>query len=244
MYLSYLEIQVQSLAAMVNHSLLNNSLISKFMKGLFLTKPPVPRYTETWNVGFSLKYLTSVFSFSRLSLCDLTIKLVCLLALTKAQRVQTNKLNCVFHTLNYYIIKTRDLWKSQNVLVSFKTGKMVSTSTFARLICKEMSEAGIDTNKFKAHSVRSAASSAAFRAGVSLRDILQTEKWSSAQTFHTFYNRHIGDNTSTRSFLDTLGIIPVQDLFWIQFSICDLLMFGGSWTLIHSGSRLVFCDIS
>lgn len=97
-YLPYLEIQgkcysiinthrsmlVKSLAAMGNPSLLNNSLISKFMRSLFFTKPPVPRYTGTWDVGILLKYLTSLFPFSRLSLCDLIIKLVCLLALTTA----------------------------------------------------------------------------------------------------------------------------------------------------------------
>lgn len=121
---------------------------------------------------------------------------------------------CVVHTLNYYIMKTKGLRKSQNLLVSFKTGKMVSTSTIVRWSHKGMSEAGIDINKFKAHSIRSAASSAAFRAGVSLKDILQTANWSSAQRFHTFYNRHIGENTSTR--------YKYKMFFLMQFSVWDV----------------------
>ena len=51
--------------------------------------------------------------------------------------------------------------------------------------------AGIDTSVFKAHSVRGAASSAAFAAGCSLKEILKTANWSSAKTFHKFYNKDI-----------------------------------------------------
>lgn len=52
-----------------------------------------------------------------------------------------------------------------------------------------MSEAGIDTTKFSAHSVRGASATAAKEKGVPLADILHTADWSSGSTFTRFYYR-------------------------------------------------------
>ena len=54
-----------------------------------------------------------------------------------------------------------------------------------------LSEAGIDTETFKAHSVRGASSSAALRKG---SDILQTVDWSKDSTFKWFYYRPVVDD--------------------------------------------------
>jgi len=56
-----------------------------------------------------------------------------------------------------------------------------------------LSEAGIDTEMFKAHSVR-ASSSAALRKGVHISDILQTADWSKDSTFKRFYHRPVADD--------------------------------------------------
>ena len=50
---------------------------------------------------------------------------------------------------------------------------------------------GIDIDKFKAHSYRSAAVSAAFSRGCSLDLILKTADWSSAKNFKKFYLREV-----------------------------------------------------
>ena len=50
-----------------------------------------------------------------------------------------------------------------------------------------LTEAGIDTEIFKAHSVRGASSSTAAAAGVTTVDILKAADWSSAGTFQKFY---------------------------------------------------------
>ena len=58
-----------------------------------------------------------------------------------------------------------------------------------------LSEAGIDTEILKAHSVRGASSSKAAKAGVTAADILQAADWSSESTFQKYYH-HL--NTGTK----------------------------------------------
>jgi len=50
-------------------------------------------------------------------------------------------------------------------------------------------KADIDTFIFKAHSIRSAATSAAADAGVSVTEIMQAADWTSASVFEKFYYR-------------------------------------------------------
>ena len=66
-----------------------------------------------------------------------------------------------------------------------------TASTIARWIKADLAKAGIDTNTFKAHSVRSASISAAADAGISISDILEAADWSSASTFEKFYYRPV-----------------------------------------------------
>ncbi|KAJ8914277.1 hypothetical protein NQ315_011011 [Exocentrus adspersus] len=67
----------------------NDSLVSRFMKGVFRIKPVFPRYNETWDPYPVLEYFNSLSPLTSLSLKELTYKLVVLLALTTSQRVQT-----------------------------------------------------------------------------------------------------------------------------------------------------------
>ena len=64
-------------------------LVVRFMKGVFNLRPPLPRYTETWDTQPVLNALQSMYPLHSLSLKDLTLKLVMLMALTQAARVQT-----------------------------------------------------------------------------------------------------------------------------------------------------------
>ena len=50
-----------------------------------------------------------------------------------------------------------------------------------------LAKAGIDNNIFKAHSVRSASTSAAVDVGISISEVLEAADWSSASTFEKFY---------------------------------------------------------
>lgn len=67
----------------------NHPLINRFMRGVFNLRPSCPRYAETWDVQPVLQKLRSMSPLQDLSLKSLTLKLVMLMALTQAARVQT-----------------------------------------------------------------------------------------------------------------------------------------------------------
>ena len=96
---------------------------------------------------------------------------------------------CVMHTLLKYMDRTRTQRKSRQLLVSYCTFMPVTSSTVARWLKEVLSLSGINTDTFKAHSYRSAATSAALSKGCSLNDILKTADWSSAKNFYKFYFR-------------------------------------------------------
>ena len=60
--------------------------ITRLLKGAFHERPPLPRYTSTWDVNRVLQYLKSLGPSSDLTLKKLTHKLVMLLALTRPSR--------------------------------------------------------------------------------------------------------------------------------------------------------------
>ena len=60
--------------------------ITRLLKGAFHERPPLPRYTFTWDVNKVLQYLKSLGPSNGLNLKQLTHKLVMLLALTRPSR--------------------------------------------------------------------------------------------------------------------------------------------------------------
>lgn len=67
----------------------SHPLVRRFMRGVFVLRPALPRYNVTWDVNIVLKYLKSLSPLSSLSLLQLSHKLVMLLALLSGQRGQT-----------------------------------------------------------------------------------------------------------------------------------------------------------
>ena len=67
----------------------NHPLVARFMKGVFNLRPPLPRYAAIWDVQPVLRQLQSMHPVQSLSLKDLSLKLVMLMALTQAARLQT-----------------------------------------------------------------------------------------------------------------------------------------------------------
>ncbi len=68
--------------------------VKRLLKGVFETKPALPRYTCVWDVEVVLDYLKNLGSNTELTLKLLTLKLVMLLGLLSGQRCQT------LHSLN------------------------------------------------------------------------------------------------------------------------------------------------
>jgi hypothetical protein len=125
--------------------------------------------------------------------------------LTKTSRVGSKPLNvvikcfeqdvclCPVDCVRYYIKRTAS-WRqtvAQHKLFLALIGKHkpVQTSTISGWMLSMLSSAGIDTDTFKSHSIRSAGTSKALRGGVSIGDILARANWSNVGTFRRFYCR-------------------------------------------------------
>lgn len=67
----------------------NHPLVNRFMRGVFNLRPPTPRYAMTWDVTVVLQRIRGMEPLHYLSLKDLSLKLVMLMALTQAARIQT-----------------------------------------------------------------------------------------------------------------------------------------------------------
>ena len=63
--------------------------VVRFMRSVFIQKPPKPRYDRVWDVSRVLKYLIKCSPAKELTLKQLTLKLVTLCALVTGQRCQT-----------------------------------------------------------------------------------------------------------------------------------------------------------
>ena len=103
---------------------------------------------------------------------------------------------CVVTAIDEYISRT-EKWrgeeneKSQLLLSFIKPHDEVSSSTVSRWITETLKLSGIDINTFKGHSTRSASSSKAGSAGLSVSDILSRGSWSQESTWQRFYNKPI-----------------------------------------------------
>ena len=80
---------ISSLTAVVsNVEIGSNTLVQRFMRGIFNKKPCLPKNIVTWNVNVVLNHLVSV-DITSCELRALSKKLVMLLALTTGQKCQT-----------------------------------------------------------------------------------------------------------------------------------------------------------
>ena len=74
---------------------------------------------------------------------------------------------------------------------STKPHNAASDATIARWVKETLSEAGINTGKFGAHSCRSAATSAADFAGIEMSTIAKAAGWSGTSTFYNHYKKDV-----------------------------------------------------
>lgn len=83
-----------ALALILGNKILEDDRIKKFYKGIFRLRPPLPRYSVTWDPSIVVNYLSQLYPNETLSLKQISKKLITLLALITAHRVQTlSKIN-------------------------------------------------------------------------------------------------------------------------------------------------------
>merc|ERR1712002_235599 len=128
-----------------------HKLVCRFMKGVFASRPALPRYQVTWDVSLVLNYLKGLHPPSSLSLKDLSLKLITLFALLAGQRHQTlNSLDVINMSFTEDSVKFRIaevlkqtrpgyqvpelVFPAYEVVSYRKPHKAVSTATIARWI--------------------------------------------------------------------------------------------------------------
>lgn len=75
----------------------NHPLVNRLLRGVFNLRPSTPRYADTWDVAPVLQQLRTMAPVHTLRLKELTLKLVMLMSLTQAARVQTLHLLVLKH---------------------------------------------------------------------------------------------------------------------------------------------------
>ena len=67
----------------------NHPLVNRLLQGVFNFRLSTPRYAEIWDVQLVLQKLQTIWLLGSLSLKELSLKLVMLMMLSQAARVQT-----------------------------------------------------------------------------------------------------------------------------------------------------------
>lgn len=102
---------------------------------------------------------------------------------------------CVVSTLYEYLERTKNIraLDTDNLfLCNVKPYKAATKQTISRWIKSTLKAAGINTDIFKSHSTRHAATSAVFRRGLSMDIICRSAGWTeNSRTFLQFYNRPV-----------------------------------------------------
>ena len=114
----------------VGQTTLGNLLIvSRFMKGIFRSTTPKPRLCSVWKVADALNWVSTLEPIERLSLREITQKLVLLLALTSAARAhELAKLS-----LDFVSIKTKEQTLSNLIRKRQKALNQGNIDEFKRL---------------------------------------------------------------------------------------------------------------
>ena len=113
---------------------------------------------------------------------------------------------CPATTLKIYLSKTSDRVAEVNspkpvFLTSKKPFRRARPGTLGHWIKDCLGKAGVDTERFTAHSTRSASSSRARARGVPIAEILKMANWTSDSTFERFYYRSECSAAYTRAVL-------------------------------------------
>lgn len=99
---------------------------------------------------------------------------------------------CPVSALTEYLNRTAKIRETESPYVFISTIKpqhRVSRDTISRWVKLAMANSGIDTDMFRSHSTRAAASSAALRKDVPIHAIMTAAGWKSEETFIVFNNK-------------------------------------------------------
>ena len=88
-------------------------------------------------------------------------------------------------------------------ITSRKPFRRARPATIGHWIKDTLRAAGVDTERFPAHSTRSASTSQASMKGVPIAEIVKAANWSSSSTFERFYHRPSDPSAFTKAVLQS-----------------------------------------
>ena len=103
--------------------------IRRIMSAFFNARPPMPRYSYTWDVNKVLTYIKSMDSNEYLSIRDLSLKLTMLMALTSSGR--SSEIHCL--DIRYMTMGDQVVFKLPKLTKSRKKGQSPLTMAFSQL---------------------------------------------------------------------------------------------------------------
>ena len=99
---------------------------------------------------------------------------------------------CVVSAIRAYLAKTEKCRWTNQLLISFvKPFGPISRDTLARWTLRMLTSAGVDTDRYSAHSTRGAVASGARQLGISVKSILAHAGWKTARSFATHYHKKV-----------------------------------------------------
>ena len=97
---------------------------------------------------------------------------------------------CVVTFLEEYVRRTKPLWGSSHLFISYqKPHDSVTTDTIGRWLRKVLENSELDVRKHGAHSTRATSTSSAKTVNISIQSIMDAAGWSIAETFQKFYDK-------------------------------------------------------
>lgn len=122
---------------------------------------------------------------------------------------QENPNLCVASTLKHYMDVSRGLRKADEnflFITHKKPHARATKQSLSRWVKDTLKLAGINTELFKAHSVRHASTSKAYSHGTPLETILHSAGWTTETTFTRFYHRPVTNNYLFAETILRLGV--------------------------------------
>ena len=115
----------------------------------------------------------------------------------------TDKRLCIVHYLKH-VHRTQELRGTERCLfLTYKKPHHRATKqTISRWIKVTLGQAGIDTNKFSAHSTRAASTSSAKRHDIPLSTILKQAGWQGERTFQEIYLKPLEEDSFPQAILN------------------------------------------
>ena len=116
------------------------------------------------------------------------------LGLITLNQFDTDPRLCVVKCLNMYLQKTQEIRHSHCdnlIITTIPPFAKASSQTIARWVKETLSLAGVDTDLFKAHSVRGASTSKLFQLHTPIGEIMKKADWKSECVFRKFYNKDV-----------------------------------------------------